>query len=557
MHKGCGVMKTLISNLSQYIKTYKRFFIQNVVLTIFNSVASVAIPLYFKYYLDRISTNQSASNVAVALIGFFVLLGLSDILSVAWHYFITKLGGVILFDMRRKIMRHIEVCDYEKLTSIGQEKIKNILFNDTLDVFRSAVNFTINLCAKGLILLMIFCIVAVVNIKVFLILLTSFIIGLWIANYSRKKIRKTSLEVNNEFKKASSFLNVYVESIRSVKTNLNYRYYEDYHETLAKSFINRALNNDRVQVSFTKILDNLNYIFSVIVITYLVVVYKSISIGNVVLILYYANLVFGYAYEIESIVSMIGSSMPAFEHINNLLAIEVPYNGIKTIDKIEDVKFTNVKFTYATNTIETLSDLNVSFHKGDVIKLQGTNGSGKTTIIHLLVGLLRPSTGKLFINSASREIYDRNILQKRILYVGQEEMFLNDSINNYYQSLCETPIDKDKILELLKEWDFFEDGNVSNDIITDYKGANLSSGQKRKLLIIKLILMIDNADLILIDELDANLDKQARIKLREMKKHMYSRKDKIFIDITHEIDDGQVNYTRRLLVQDGSIVEQK
>jgi len=550
-------MRMLLNNLIVYFRAYRKFFVSNILLTVVTSFAQVAIPLYFKYYLDRISDTPTIAVISLALAGFFLLLFFSDVLSVAWHYFITKLGGQILFDLRRKLMRHIEACDYEQLGIIGREKIKNILFGDTLEVFRSIVNFSINLCAKGLILALIFGIVAVVNIKVFVILVVSFVIGLWIANYSRKRIRNTSQQVNHEFKKASKFFDVFVESTRGIKTNLNYSVYEANHDQLARSFIEKALVNDKVQVFFTKVLDNINYIFSIIVITYLVVVYKSTSLGDVVLILYYSNLVFGYAFEIESMLSMVGASLPSFEHIDALLSVRIPDSGTQTVERIETVRMNSVHFTYASNPAPVLTNINITFNAGDVVKLQGANGSGKTTLIHLLIGLLRPSGGAIEINGMPRETFDRKQLQKKILYVGQEELFLNSTIYEYYQSLSETPVDREMIDTMLRDWEFFDDCEAQNDLVLDYKGTNLSAGQRRKLLVLKLLLMMHGADMIVIDELDANLDKLTRERLHLLKKELFASHNKIIIDITHDADDAGVEYTRYIKVCEGVVSEEQ
>ena len=169
-------MKTILRNLWGYIKVYRSYFALNIVLTLFNSALQVSIPLYFKFYIDKISTGSTMATIIVALSIFMAMIAVSDLIAVLWHYMLTKFGCKILFDLRMNVMRHLTLCNYEDAILIGREKLKNILFNDTLDIFRSMANFTTSLFAKGLILLLIFGILFVLDIKIGLILTVSFIL---------------------------------------------------------------------------------------------------------------------------------------------------------------------------------------------------------------------------------------------------------------------------------------------------------------------------------------------------------------------------------------------
>ena len=548
-------MKTILRNLWGYIKVYRSYFALNIVLTLFNSALQVSIPLYFKFYIDKISTGSTMATIIVALSIFMAMIAVSDLVAVLWHYMLTKFGCKILFDLRMNVMRHLTLCNYEDAILIGREKLKNILFNDTLDIFRSMANFTTSLFAKGLILLLIFSILFVLDIKIGLILMVSFVLGMWVSNYSRRRIKETASMVNKEFKKTSAFLDVYVESLRSIRTNMNFDDYQQIHESLNDSFIEHALSNDKVQVIYSKILDNINYIFSILVITYIILVYKTTSIGNIVLILFYTNMVFSYAYEIESILSLAGASIPSFDHIENIMSLKVPKSGDVPISKIQSMELNRVSFAYTQKPESILKDLNLSISKGDIIHLRGGNGSGKTTLINLLTGILHPTTGEILINGRLRSDYRSDELQKRILYIGQEEHYLTGVMLEYYRSVTRHDVTQGQLEELLNEWDFFEGESKSKDLSTDYRGSNLSAGQKRKLLIIKLLLKMHDADIIVIDELDTNLDIKTQRKLADLKKKLFSLEGKIVFDITHDslVDKGL--YTRHLDLVDGMLTE--
>lgn len=548
-------MKTIIRNLFGYIKVYRSFFAVNILLTILSSVLQVSIPLYFKFYVDKISTGSTMATIIVSLSIFVVMIAVSDLISVVWHYMLTKLGCRILFDLRMNVMRHLTRCSYEDAVMIGREKLKNILFNDTLDIFRSMANFTTKLFAQGFLLLLIFSIVFILDIKIGLILIVSFVLGLWVSHHSRHRIKETASLVNKEFKKASAFFDVYVESLRSIRTNMNFGDYQQTHESLNNSFIGYALANDKVQVIYTKILDNINYIFSIVVITYVIMVYHTTSVGNIVLILFYANLVFSYAFEIESMLSQVGASIPSFDHIESIMSLKVPRAGDTPIARIESMELAHVSFAYAQKPVPVLKDLTLSVSKGDIIHLRGGNGSGKTTFINLLTGILHPTAGEIRINGRPRSDYRPDELQNRILYIGQEEHYLNGVLLEYYQSITRHDMTQGQLEGLLDEWNFFEEESKAKDLSTDYRGSNLSAGQKRKLLIIKLLLKLHDADVIVIDELDANLDIQTQRKLANLKEKLFSIEGKIVFDITHDLLVDKGRYTRHLDLVGGILTE--
>jgi ABC-type multidrug transport system fused ATPase/permease subunit len=548
-------MKIILRNLLEYIKAYRSFFAVNIFITLLNSALQVAIPLYFKFYIDKISTGSTMSTIIVAVAIFAVMIAVSDMIAVLWHYMLTKLGANILFDIRLKVMRKLDECSYEDAVHIGREKLKHILFNDTLDIFRSMANFTSSLFAKGLILLLIFSVLFILNIKIGLILFAAFVLGLWVANYSRRRIKSTASLVNKEFKNVSSFFDLYVESLRSIKTNLNFASYQDIHLSHNASFLKHALNNDKVQVLYSKLLDNINYIFSIVVITYIIMVYHTTSAGNIVLILFYTNMVFRYANEIETILSRAGASIPAFEHVEAIIALPAEKYGNLTIPTITGLEIKNLSFTYSDKTEPTLKDVNLSVLKGEAIHLRGANGSGKTTFINLLTGILRPTSGEILFNGKLRENYRREELQSRILYIGQEENFLNGVLQDYYCSLLKGDLPEERIEELLNEWNFFEDPGKAKSLKVDYRGSNLSAGQKRKLSIVKLLLKMDDADIIVIDELDANLDIKTQQKLADLKEKLFTSGEKIIFDITHDPLVSKDRYTRHFDIENGILSE--
>ena len=146
-------MKEMVRFISNFVKGYKKFYFYNVLVTIVSSILKVSLPLYFKFYLDKLKIDQSVYNIFILFFVFILLNATSNVVSLFWHYITTRLGVNILFKLRKDIADHIERCSNLNLKLFGFEKIKNIIYYDTLEIFRSVVAFISILVANTLVVL--------------------------------------------------------------------------------------------------------------------------------------------------------------------------------------------------------------------------------------------------------------------------------------------------------------------------------------------------------------------------------------------------------------------
>jgi subfamily B ATP-binding cassette protein HlyB/CyaB len=102
--------------------------------------------------------------------------------------------------------------------------------------------------------------------------------------------------------------------------------------------------------------------------------------------------------------------------------------GIKdfTIDKIE---FQSIHYSYIPNE-HVLKDINLKMKKGEKIKIEGQNGSGKSTFSKILTTLYRPDSGAILINNRDIKFYDAEKVREKILLVTNEDILFNDTIYN-------------------------------------------------------------------------------------------------------------------------------
>ncbi len=186
----------------------------------------------------------------------------------------------------------------------------------------------------------------------------------------------------------------------------------------------------------------------------------------------------------------------------------MPNNEIQVLEFKKNIKLENLSFRYSEISPYILKKINIEIFKGEKVAIKGQTGSGKTTLINLILGLLSPSNGKIFIDN--KEINSKNISswQKNLALVPQT-VFLNDAsiLENIAIGQTLDQIDHKKVIsaaKLAQLDDFINDLPDKYNQKVGEKGIRLSGGQRQRVGIARAIYR--NSNLIILDEPTNALD---------------------------------------------------
>ena len=191
----------------------------------------------------------------------------------------------------------------------------------------------------------------------------------------------------------------------------------------------------------------------------------------------------------------------------NELRLTKKINMSNKINFNESVSFKNVSYTYPSKKDRVIDNLSFEINKGDFIGIIGKSGVGKSTILDLLMGLIKPHSGE--ITSDKKKIHlNINDWKRNIGYVSQSTTLLDESIkNNIAFGIPENEIDNSRVLKSAKNaqlLNFIESLDNKFETNVGERGVSLSGGQAQRIGIARELYR--EPTLLLLDEATSSLD---------------------------------------------------
>ena len=191
----------------------------------------------------------------------------------------------------------------------------------------------------------------------------------------------------------------------------------------------------------------------------------------------------------------------------------------------ESIEFKNVSFKYNNKKKLVLKNVSFTINKGDKVALIGPSGFGKTTLVDLLMGLLKPSSGEIFVDGINIK-ENINGWKKNISCISQDPFFFNTSIKNNIK-LFNKGVNKRNYLNKLIE--FFELKKIIKISNVGDNGSLISGGQKQRIALARTY--FKNKNIVILDEATNALD--IRLEKKILQKIITSIDEHTLIMIAH------------------------
>jgi ATP-binding cassette, subfamily B, multidrug efflux pump len=291
------------------------------------------------------------------------------------------------------------------------------------------------------------------------------------------------------------------------------------------------------------------------------VLLETISLGEIVAFITYMKMFFRPIRDIAEKYNIMQNAMASSERIFLLLDIR-DKDGITGVygekaktdgfpGKIEEVSFEKVSFEYLPDE-PVLKDVSFSIKAGESIAVVGPTGSGKTSLVHLLLRFYNPVRGKILINGIDLKTMDLSQLRSRIGLVMQDPFLFSDTIhkNIAYGNSQIQPSDLDAILSASHLRELVADLPLGLATVLNEGGNSLSSGERQLISIARAFAR--NPELIIFDEATSSVDSETEIKIQEAMARLMTGRTSI--TVAHRLSTAK-KASRILVLNQGRIVE--
>ena len=228
--------------------------------------------------------------------------------------------------------------------------------------------------------------------------------------------------------------------------------------------------------------------------------------------------------------------------------------SIKLFNGVNKIEMDNVSYVYDNNQKEVLKKVSLKIEQNDMVGIIGRSGAGKSTFVDLILGLLKPSKGKIEVNSVNIKDSLKE-WQSYLGYVPQEIYLLDDSIRrNVAFGVDDENINKNRVNECLKSAQLLDFVRTLPDGIETYignQGIRLSGGQRQRLGIARSL--YTNPKILIMDEATSSLDNETEENL--IKDISKLRKEKTIIIIAHRLSTLK-NCNKLFLFEEGKLIDQ-
>jgi len=549
-------------------KTLKDFFIQNksryilgIVWLLAVDIIQLVVPQIFKKITDLLGDQLLTSQDLLKYAGYIVLTGLGVGLGrYFWRVYIQGTARLLEYHIRNKLFGHLQTLS---TNYFNNHKTGDLMAHATNDI--NAVRAALG---QGVVMIIdaIFITVAALvmmirttNIQLTILALFPLPFLAFVVGRFGKIIHNRFRDVQEAFSNLTDKTQENFTGIRVVKSFVQEK--EEIAKFTESNKLNFLMNVKLVRVwgMFFPLVQFISSISFLVVIWYggTLVIRGDISLGDFIAFNSYLGLLVWPMMAIGWVINIIQRGSASMERLNVIFDEEPEiFDSKDVVDKETvngEIEFKNVCFKYPDSSEYALKNINFKIPQGSTLAIIGKTGSGKTTLINILLRLYNTEEGEILVDNININKLPLKTLRENIGYVPQDNFLFSSTIEDNIAFAFENNIDHEEVVKAAKIAEVYDNimdfPNKFNTILGE-RGVTLSGGQKQRTAIARAL--IKNPSILILDDSLSAVDTQTEERiLASLKSFMESRTT---ILIAHRISTLK-NANEIIVLDEGSIIE--
>ena len=546
--------------LVDFIKKHIRSYIAGILILIFTSFVNMIIPKILGYITDGLnSRNMPQDQIVRYVLLLFGVVVAAFGLKFIWRYLLIGNCRSVEIYLRGHLFKHMQTLPVNFYSNNKTGNLVAYAINDVQAV-RMTFGFGSIQILDGLSasLISIYFMASTINPTLTLMALAPVPVAVFVMVMVGKLIRERFKKVQEAFAAISDKVQENISGIRVIKAFAQEKEEVDNFLKYSKQRVDTQMNLTRISALLGPCAQAC---FGVSFLLFIVygsgqVIKGVITLGDYVAFNSYMMAIMGPVMNISRIIDVLQRGIASYKRLNEIFDTPAGILQSESEPDISDIKggleIRNLNFSYPGAPRRALKGVNIKLEKGKTLGILGKTGSGKTTLVNLLLRLYDVDDGRIFIDGSDINSIPVDLLRESIGYVPQDNFLFSTTIRNnieFFRNLY-SDFEIEEAAKISGVYDNIVSFPDGFDTVVGERGVMLSGGQKQRISIARALVKKPSL-LILDDSLSAVDTKTEEEILTNIREHLKRRTG---IIISHRV--STVKFADEIIVMDnGRITE--
>jgi ABC-type multidrug transport system fused ATPase/permease subunit len=550
-------MNSLLRVLS-YLKPYKKAVSLTLGFAILTTLLDLIPPWIIKVIIDELVDEKKTSLINWVIVGLIGVYFLRNFLNYQRIMFNNRLEQDVVFDMRSNVYKALNQLSINFFENRSTGELMSRINDDVNYVERIFIDGVEQVVTAVLTLTGITVILFYLHWKLALVALLPIPLLIWGASIYTKKAHSLYHKVRESAAKMNSRLQDSISGIREIFAFNRQSHEISRFEKKSREYCNSNLKVMSLWAIYSPAMMFLGSLGTALILLYGTELIRNdeITIGSLVAFIGYLALFYTPINQLHSVNHMLQHALASGERIFEIIdrqpdVKEIPNAFLPTTNMRGEIEFQEVTFAYTQNK-PVIKNLSLNISSGNKIALVGHTGSGKSTLIKLLLRFYDTDLGKITIDNHNIKELKISYLREQIGLVSQDPYLFNGTVaENILYGNVEANHEQMRKAAIAAHADDFVKGLPEEyDTRIGERGVKLSGGEKHRIAIARTLLK--DPPILILDEATASVDTETELKIKEALSSLMARRTTILI--AHRLSTLE-GADRILVIKSGKLIE--